>query len=363
MNIKLLDKNRNIIGEADNFYSLIWHRKYFDISTFELVCAPNDALLETAYLYRADARETGRVERVQYEQTDTGALMFTISGRFLESYLSDRIIYPTYNTYSAKQAGTIISDLIQLNLVAPADSARKLLNSKIGTVASTPNVDALQISYDNLAEYIYELCLQNGCSVRAEFDFLDTNAITFSVWNGKDRTQDQELNNPAVFANEFDNINTLNYSDDITDYRNYAYIAGEDGGSNRVFAYINNVLSGEERRELFVDARDLQSEDEDGNPISATVYTNMLLQRGREKIAEWLRLQTVDCEISAHNKSLIYKEDYDLGDICTVKYEAAWIIAEKRITEIIETWEENALNISAVFGEDTLNFWNIGRHR
>ena len=362
MNIKLLDKNRNIIGEVDNFYSLIWHRKYFDTGAFELVCAPNDALLETAYLYRADAKETGRVERVQYEQTDTGALMFTVSGRFLESYLSDRIIYPTYTTYSAKQTGAVIADLIRLNLIAPSDNARKLANSKMGTVEATPNIEALQISYDNLSEYIYELCLQNGCSVRAVFDF-DTNEIVFEVWNGKDRTQDQELNNPAVFANEFDNINTLNYTDDITDYRNYAYIAGEDGGTNRVIKTINNVLNGEERRELFVDARDLQSEDEDGNPISSTAYTNMLLQRGREKIAEWLRLQTVDCDISVHNKSLIYKEDYDLGDICTVKYEAAGIIAEKRITEIIETWEENALNISAVFGEDTLNFWSIGRHR
>jgi len=362
MNIKLLDKNYNVLGELDNFYSLIWHRKYFYVGEFRLTAIPDDVLLETKYLYRPDAAETGRVERIEATQNETGALQFVLCGRFLESFLNDRIIIPTYTTNTAKQVGEIIGDLITRNIVSPTDSTRKISNVRMGAVAQTEATEALQVTYDNLMEYIYELCLQVGCSVRAVYDF-DTNQIEFRVWKGKDRTQDQEANSWAVFSDTFDNINQINYYKDQISYRNFAYIAGEGEGDERAIEQLNQMGGGEERHELYVDARDLQSKDENQTPIADVDYRKILIQRGREKLAEWPVIENIDSEVSPHNKSLVYQKDYDLGDICTIQYTALGITAEKRITECVETWEENALSISTVFGEDYLNFWNIAVHK
>lgn len=362
MEVKLLDKNYNMLGILDNFYSLIWHRKYFDTGTFQLTSQPNPILRDVKYLYRADAAETGRVEKFQAGQTETGERSVILTGRFLESFLEDRIITPVYTTSSARQAGQVIGDLITRNIVSPVDARRRVANVRMGSIATTPSVPALQVTYDNLKEYVYELCLQYGCSVRAVYDFY-TNMIEFQVWNGLDRTQDQTVNSCAVFSDTFDNINRIEYYDDEQHYKNFAYIAGEDSGAARTIVELDKMQSGEDRRELYVDARDLRSEDENQNPIPTATYRNMLTQRGSEKISTWLRLENVDCEISVYNKSLIYKEDYDLGDICTVQYNELGITLEKRITECAETWEKNVLSVSTVFGEDYLNFWSITTHK
>ena len=141
MNIKLLDKNYDVLGELDNFYSLIWHRKYFDVGEFQLTAKPDAALLETRYLYRPDAIEAGRVERIESVQDEMGATQFILSGRFLESFLADRIITPTYTTSTERQAGEVIADLITRNVVSPADTARKIGNVRMGAVAVTDKPD------------------------------------------------------------------------------------------------------------------------------------------------------------------------------------------------------------------------------
>lgn len=362
MNIKLLDKNYNVLGELDNFYSLIWHRKYFDVGRFQLVMAPEPILQETRYLYRSDADETGRVDKINPMQDETGATQFMLSGRFLEGILDDRIIIPVYTTTTSKQAGTVIRDLITRNIISPSDIARKIGNVRIGTVAATDTVAALQVTYDNLKQYVYELCLQVGCSIRAAYDF-DTDEIVFEVWTGKDRTQDQSANSWAVFSDTFDNINQIDYYRDTENYKNFVYVAGEGEGSARIVETLNEVGTGEDRRELYVDARDLRMEDENQQPISEVNYRKILKQRGKEKKSSWTVIENVDCEISVYNQALVYKQDYDLGDICTVQYNKLGITVEKRITECIETWEDNSLSVNTIFGEDTLNFWNVSAHK
>ena len=45
------------------------------------------------------------------------------------------------------------------------------------------------------------------------------------------------------------------------------------------------IAHGEERKEIWVDARDLQEEDNNGNKIPDATYRAQLAQRGREKLA------------------------------------------------------------------------------
>lgn len=76
--------------------------------------------------------------------------------------------------------------------------------------------------------------------------------------------------------------------------------------------------SGLSRREIFIDARDLQSDSDPENPLTAEEYTAALTARGREKLAENQLVRSFSAEVRTYNPTYQYGEDFQLGDIITV---------------------------------------------
>ena len=111
---------------------------------------------------------------------------------------------------------------------------------------------------------------------------------------------------------------------------------------------------GEERKELYVDARDLQQEDGNGNKIPLDTYKAQLLQRGREKLAEFRKVEIINSGVDS-NANLVYKKDFDLGDYCTYINTEINISTDKRITEVMETYEGGATELSVTFGTDEVS--------
>ena len=113
--------------------------------------------------------------------------------------------------------------------------------------------------------------------------------------------------------------------------------------------------SSEERRELYVDARDLQSTYTDGagteHSYTASQYKQMLRQRGLEKLAEYEVLEVANSDVDP-NANLVYGVDFDLGDLCTYRYTDINIECTKRITEIQEVFEGSKRTLSVVFGAE-----------
>ena len=107
----------------------------------------------------------------------------------------------------------------------------------------------------------------------------------------------------------------------------------------------------EERREIFVDARDLQSDDGNGNKLSAAQYKALLVQRGKEKLIEYQKVETVTSSVDSH-ANLEYKKDYDLGDYCTYINTEIGIETAQRITEIMETYEGGSIELIVTFGNE-----------
>ena len=146
------------------------------------------------------------------------------------------------------------------------------------------------------------------------------------------------------------------YNRDVSSFKNFAYVAGEGEGSARTVVTVDmRTSSEEERRELYVDARDLQSTytDDDGNErtYSASQYKQMLRQRGLEKLAEYEVLEVVNSDVDP-NANLVYGVDFDLGDLCTYRYTDVNIECTKRITEIQEVFEGSKHTLSVVFGAE-----------
>lgn len=71
--------------------------------------------------------------------------------------------------------------------------------------------------------------------------------------------------NPVVFSVEMNNLSELEFEDDETEFCSMAYVAGEDTGEDRKVIETGDIeAEGIDRIELYVDARDIQSEEGGG---------------------------------------------------------------------------------------------------
>lgn len=71
------------------------------------------------------------------------------------------------------------------------------------------------------------------------------------------------------------------------------------------------------RRELWIDARDLQSDSDPDKPLSPEEYIAALTARGREKLAENQLVQSFSATVRMHSPTYEYGKDFFLGDTIT----------------------------------------------
>ena len=92
--------------------------------------------------------------------------------------------------------------------------------------------------------------------------------------------KNEQGNDPVVFDMELSNLSDLMYEVDATASKTVAIVAGEDVGENRKLIEVGvSSLSGIDRNELYVDARDLQMEEQEANQYLTYDETMMLLNQ------------------------------------------------------------------------------------
>lgn len=76
--------------------------------------------------------------------------------------------------------------------------------------------------------------------------------------------------------------------------------------------------TGLSRRELYIDARDLQSDSDPDNPLTPEEYTAILQNRGLEKLAEHQLVRSFSAQVRTLDPTYVYGKDFFLGDTITV---------------------------------------------
>lgn len=353
MQLIVLDKDFETLGSIPLFRTLIWARRYEKLGCFELYTSKEYFPLLNAgqYLYRNDAKELGVIDEVNYSQDENGAREAYAKGNFAEKLLTDRVIAGTITlSGNVEEAMRRLADTSAIN---PTDADRKVAHLKLGILTGISGNINMQATGDNVSEKLYEIGNTKEISHRIRYDFL-TNDLAFEVWQGVDRRDSQEENSWAIFSNSFYNIRNVVYNRNRSSYKNFAYVAGAGEGSDRIIITVDARLPGEERKEIWVDARDLQQKDEDGNEIPLETYKQQLDQRGREKLAEYRMVETINSGVD-YQANLVYKKDFDLGDYCTYINTEVNIATDKRITEVMETYEGAATELAVTFGTDEVS--------
>lgn len=365
MELLLLDKDFQICGLIDDFSSLIWNRKYYECGNFNLQIGIKywEQFKNAMYVYSKDFTETGILETLNRKTTMQGTEIQR-SGRFLESMLADKVINTT-QSFRNQTTEDIVRSLV--NTFAINAGVRSIPNLTLGERKGLGRKRTMQITGDNLLDKIYKLCKEDELSIRLWYDF-DNNKLVFEVWQGLDRRDTQNENTWAIFSRNFENIVEDEYSTDETQYRNFAYVMGEveeevgtdsDGmpitTKRRVDVTVDRIKQGEKRKELYVDARDIQSEtyDDEGNSIkiSDTEYKEMLKERGIEKLNECNKVETANFSIDTL-ANLEYKTDFDLGDKVVYKNDELGFNIENRIVGVSEAYENGNKTLDVIFGDD-----------
>ncbi len=114
--------------------------------------------------------------------------------------------------------------------------------------------------------------------------------------------------------------------------------------------------SGLARRELFVDARDLQSDADPDNPLTAEEYAAVLTVRGEEMLAENQLVQSFSTVVRTLAPTYEYGVDFFLGDTITAIDERQGVTADAVVQAVQRSVsaEGEGLLLTLGYGQPTI---------
>lgn len=350
MELYIFNRDLEFVGLMDNFTSLQWTRRYSKCGEFELHCSLTSetlALLQKGnVVWRKGDTEAGYIEYRQMDQDAEGKEVLVAKGKFLLGYLGRRIIWGQEILQTTAESA--MRTLVNKHGINPTDANRIIPNLILGSLNGYPQAVNYQTSYSNLLDEVENLCGLSELGYRVSFD-IPNKKLVFDVYHGLDRTVNQGVNPRCIFGKEFENILTQQYTDSQNNYRNLALIGGVGEGIARKLVTVG-TSAGLDRFETFVDAKDLTNVAGEVTLPDAD-YTNMLIDRGNSRLDETKEIQTFDSTVNL-NSNLVYKTDFDLGDIVTCASKKWGLTLDTRITEVIEVYEEAGFSARVTFGNN-----------
>ncbi len=335
------------IGEVNQYESLIWPDKYNGFAQFELwapINSENAEYFTKGNILWCGGDNAAIVEIVKSDIDDAGTKTYNVKGRTLEMLLTTRIVWGTYNAQN-KDASTVMYDLVNQNCVNPSDVKRKI---PFLEMAADPHVGG-KIDKQVTGGEVYDSVVSVATNADIGFNVLfrpTLKKLIFEVIEGVDRTIEQTENDPVEFSTDLEDILSSSYYSNNQDKKSVALVVGEGEESARTTQVSgDNTTTGFLRRELYVDARDLQSESVDGSgnttSITPTEYKKILIQRGDEKLAECLTTETFEAQIRVFGDvQYEFNKDYFKGDKITVRDKQLNVTVSARITEVEEDYDD-----------------------
>lgn len=337
MEVRIYDRDLNFKGVIENHTSLIWTRKYYEPGNFEIhapITEQNLRLLAKGnILSKRGSSEAGVIEDIENEESDLKNEI-TAKGRFLSSYMDRRLIKSTVN-FSGK------IEVAMRNLLSGVTAIPLV---ELGTLNGFTETDRVSSDYEKPYDLRNKTGQRPERSVIASGQTSGTRKLYLKPTKEPTGPR-RRVSIPAIiFSESYNNLNNVIYKYNDQQYRTKAIVGGEGEGAARVYVEVGGG-TGLDLREIFVDAKDIQSEG-----LTDAAYKAALAQRGREALAANVVSESVECETEA-DINFKYKTHYDLGDIVTVKKKKWGIVLNQRITELQEVYEYGGMYVVPTMGD------------
>lgn len=342
----ILNQDRERIDIIDDYKSLIWTPRFYECGDFEIYIKASERTLSLLhvdnYVTRPDSDMVGIIEKVQTVTDPDEGDHIIASGRCAKSLIGRRVVWFVTNISDTVENG--IRRLLTENLIAPKYFYREMPNFVLGESQGFTETMSAQYTGDNVLEVIVNLCKQNGYGFKVILN--DDKNFEFQLMKGTNRSYGQSENPYVVFSPEFENVITSTYEHDTSQLKNACRVAGEGEGVSRK-VYDVGATTGLKRREMFVDARDITSELEDGSTLSATDYNRLLVQRGFEQIRENAETILFEGEVESM-RQFVFGRDFFLGDVVTVK-NGYGVTKDCQVVGVVLAHDENGETVIPVF--------------
>lgn len=364
-------------GILDTFKSLTANWRYYTYSEFSLTILL-DELKEIISEDTEDATRRGNIittlftadsiinindvyfyiDRVICEDSTEGELV--ISGKSLRAKSLKRIIYRIY--HQTKRPEQIIYDHLNNEVVNPSQTSRKISYLSIASPStlSTSTVD-YQNSYGVVSDEIDTLCSTYDIGIKETATNLKTPNNKLEIVKGRD------LSDVVEFNVDFDNLLSESYESSNFDEATMAWVFGEGEGTARMNVKLNDNLVGLERDEIYVDARDIQKQTQDGNGKDITLtdaqYKAALTSRGVEKLSEQVEVLTLNGDIDLESDLFVYGKDYQLGDRVRFTSKLFNLTKTSVLAGIDETWDNTGHHMSPLWDKESPTVFDIIKRR
>lgn len=345
-----------LMAICDSFSSLLWDVQYYNCGSFEVYVATSPQNIATFQPGRIVGRDDdknhyGIIETIKLETDAENGDYLTVTGRFLMSLLSRRIIYPTLSYTTVTSYAEIVRQAVYFNAMKSGN--RQIPSLRQGTVSGScwEQKARLQVSYDNLMDWVYKICEITGgtANIRLEEISNGNYALFFDLSEGTDRSILQEGNAHIVFSDSYCNLLTFDYSADLSAQANTAYINGVE--DKQTVAFNGSEPSFLDRYEVFVDADNVKQESQENGEtvqISDEEYLELLRAKGAEKFISLT--ESTESTIAVDGKQYQYNKDYFIGDYITVEHQRFGLIQPRiQLVGMIESYDQNGRSLTPTF--------------
>ena len=352
MELWIYSDSFSLLGVVDMATSIIWANRFRQCGDMEIYVAATDKMLELLifdaakedrFVVRRDDEMVCIIERAEIVTDEEKGDFLLVTGRCLRSIYTRRIVWEQTTLTGTVEEGLrrLVEDAFMSELI----QGRQYAPLRLAPAHGYTDPLEKQITGDELLAALEEICAANNYGMKVTMDPRE-GTMTADFYKGTDRTAGQRENPRVIFSEQYGNLLGTNHTRDATAYKTVAKVAGEGEGTARRSIVVSRAgqTAGLRRREMFVDARDISSND---GEISMSDYTALLINRGNSSMAEAAIVESMTGSIM--QRQHVYGRDYFLGDMVTVidKYGS---MADAQVLEIVETWDENGYTATPTFG-------------
>lgn len=351
MLLEVFDQAMNPKGVIEMYDTLIWTRRFFTYGEFKLLvpCTERHTSLLTknSIIMKDDSSdgEAGQIRNIRISFNNKGEEIIEVQGKFLARWIGKRLILNQMVVTDTAQA--ILTQFVTENITDPVNMQRKIPGISI---TSTGDLGSPVIDYSCEAG-TNALTACEAVAKSADLGFKictdpDTGLHCFTVYTGRDLTEGNGINDPCIFSFELDNMLEQEYEYSNENYRSTAYVAGEIGeNQDRIVVEAGDAAEGLDREEVWINASGIKQDE-----LTEQEYENILAWRGEEELVQYAEAIGLVNKVKPIS-NLVYREDYDIGDLVTCENQRWGVKADVRITEVSETYTEKGEDIDIRFGE------------
>ena len=301
------------------FISLVWEEGYNSEGVFQLECVLSEDLME---LFQPEwyCGLTGHDTLMVIKSIQVQDNRVVVNGFPATHIFADRVsVEEIYNVNAEEAMRSLFSSMDAYPCF------------ELGDLSGLEDTFTAQTSDQTLQEYFETIAQACDYGFRMWHDS-SNKKLLFEVYQG-------EENANARFSTNYGNLGDITYEHSTVDYKNVAIVAGEGEGDDRVTVYAGETeATGADRREMYVDARNEQQEDDETD----AEYEESLIAYGEEKLLEQLETESISFTIDDDSVSL--------GDVVTCYLSEIGINLQARVTIIEEVYQENRVERNITVG-------------